>query len=83
MLEYVSYMFTSGGSATGTITFQELGADGTWRALASPAAVTLGAAVTYNGSFTGPFHGIRIAASSIAVAPVTYAELKATCRING
>jgi hypothetical protein len=83
MLEFVSYLFTTGGSATGTITFQELGADGVWRPLVSPAPVVLGAALSYNGSFTGPFHGVRLAAASIAVAPVTYAELKATCRNNG
>jgi hypothetical protein len=80
MLEYVSYMLTTGGTATGTVTFQELGADGAWRTLSSPAAVTLGAALTYSGSFTGPFHGVRIAATAIAVAPITYAELKGTAR---
>jgi hypothetical protein len=72
----VSYLFASGGTATGNINFQELGADGTWRTLVVPATVALGAALTYNGSFTGPFHGIRIAVSALAVATITYAELK-------
>jgi hypothetical protein len=81
MLEFISYIITTGGTATGTVTFQELGADGTWRNLAAPALVTLSATTIYNGSFTGPFHGIRFSAGSIAVAPITYAELKATVRI--
>ena len=81
MLEFVSYMIVTGGTATGTITFQELGADGVWRSLLlTPPPIVLSATLIYNGTFTGPFHGIRLNAASIAVAPVTYAELKATAR---
>jgi hypothetical protein len=81
LLEFVSYMFTSGGTATGNVNFQELGGDGTWRTMAVPATVALGAALTYSGSFTGPYHGVRIVVSSLAIATITYMELKATVRI--
>jgi hypothetical protein len=84
MLEFVSYMFTTGGTTTGNVNFQELGADGVWRTLAFPATVALGAALTYSPAapFVGPFHGIRLVVSSLAVSTITYAELKATTRIS-
>lgn len=78
MIDLASYYIT-GGSATGTVTFQELGADGTWRSLALPTALAL-SANPQNGILNGPFHGIRLAVTALAVSTITYAELKATVR---
>lgn len=79
MLVFVSYLVVGGSTGVGTIlTFQELGADGNWRALVAPAALTIASGTVLNGSFTGPFHGIRFALSGLVGNGAAYAELKAT-----
>ena len=79
LIDLVSYYIVGGASVTGTVTFQELGGDGTWRSLVTPAPITL-SAINFNGIFTGPFHGVRLAVTSLAGGNITYAELKATIR---
>jgi hypothetical protein len=64
-------------TATGTLTFQELGLDGTWRAMSTPAPISLSSATT-NVILTGAYHGIRVALSALAVSTVTYVEIRAT-----
>ena len=64
-------------TATGTLTFQELGLDGVWRAMATPAPISL-SAITTNVVVTGAYHGIRLNLSALAISTVTYAELRAT-----
>ena len=70
------------GTATGTLTFQELGLDGQWRAMATPAPISL-TAVTTNVVITGSYHGIRLNLSALAVSTVTYCELRATVSGSG
>jgi hypothetical protein len=74
LIKDVSYYILN-STATGTVTFQEQGADGTWRNLAAPAAITL-AGNPFNGTIPGVFHGVRIVVSSLAVSTIDYAELK-------
>lgn len=75
MLEIVSYLLVGGtGITAGTATFQALGLDGVWRPLATPAAVSFTVPATFNGSFPGPYHGIRIALTALAGGTI-YAEL--------
>jgi hypothetical protein len=70
VIDLASY-YISGGSATGTINFQELAPDGvTWLTLTAPAQITLGAAA-FNGVINGPFLGLRIVVGSLAVSTVT------------
>lgn len=74
----VAYHVTAGtGVTAGTVTFQELGADGVWRNLSSPTPLSLTAAGDSNGNFTGPFHGVRISLGSITGGTVSFAELQA------
>jgi hypothetical protein len=86
MLEVVSYYIAGGSTGVGTIiTFQELGGDGTWRAMVGtagtgPGVITLANSTNYNGSFNGPFHGIRLAMSGLVGNGASYAELKGTVR---
>lgn len=78
MLLAVSYHVTAGtGVTAATVTFQEIGGDGTWRNLAAPAPLTLTAANEYNGNFNGPFHGLRLVLSGITGGSITFAELQA------
>lgn len=76
LITNVSY-FIQNATATGTITFQEQGSDGTWRNMVAPAAITLSNA-NFNGAVAGAFHGVRMVLSALAVSTVTYAELKGT-----
>jgi len=85
-LENISYFVGCGAGATGTATFQSLEMDGTgpggagqWRALVTPAPITLAATTNFNGTIAGPFLGLRIALSG-SVAGTTYARLAATVR---
>jgi hypothetical protein len=81
MLEVVSYYIAGGSTGVGTVvTFQELGADGTWRAMVSPAPITIASSTNYNGSFNGPFHGVRLTVSGLVGNGASYAELKGTVR---
>jgi hypothetical protein len=64
-------------TATGTLTFQSLGLDGTWRNMATPAAITL-SSITINGTIAGAYHGVRVVLSALAVSTVTYFELRGT-----
>jgi hypothetical protein len=84
MIEFVSYLIVGGSTGVGTVlTFQELGPDGVWRAIVSPAPVTIANSTTVNGAFTGPFHGLRLALSGLVGNGASYAELKGTVRQNG
>jgi hypothetical protein len=76
LLKDITYTIVN-GTATGTLTFQELGGDGTWRAMATPAPVTL-SAITINGTIAGAYHGIRVALTALAVSTVTYVEIRGT-----
>ena len=79
LIDLVTY-FVSGGSATGTITFQELLPDrATWVLLSTPASQAL-AATALNGFIQGPFIGIRIVVGGLAVSTITQAILKGTVR---
>jgi hypothetical protein len=78
LIKDARFMFTSGGTATGNVNVQELGGDGTWRTLSDVATIALGAALTYSGSISGSFHGLRLAVTSLAVANITYAEVRGT-----
>jgi hypothetical protein len=80
VIDLASYRFDTGGTTTGLVTFQELCGDGVWRNLVAPAAVTLGAALQYNGILNGPFHGLRLVVSALAVSVITFAELKGSIR---
>jgi hypothetical protein len=81
MIDLATYYIAAGtGISAGTVTFQELGADGTFRNLASPAAITLAASTNYNGVLNGPFHGLQIVVAALAGGNITYAELKGTVR---
>lgn len=84
MLDLVSYYIAGGSSGVGTVaTFQELGTDGTWRPLVTnPAPVTIANSVNVNLSFSGPFHGLRIAVSNPVGNGIAYAELKGCVRNN-
>jgi hypothetical protein len=79
--ENTSYLIVGGTTGVGTVvTFQELGADGTWRSLVSPAPITIASSTTYNGALNGPFHGIRINVSGLVGNGIAYAEIKGTVR---
>lgn len=78
LIKDARYMFTSGGTATGNMNIQELGGDGNWRTLSDVATIALGAALTYSGTIVGSFHGLRFVVSSLAVATITYAEIRGT-----
>lgn len=78
MILAARYHITAGaGVSSGTATLQELGADGTWRnmAAADVPVVQLTAAGEYSGAITGPFHGLRIALSTLVGGVVTFAEI--------
>lgn len=81
MIDNASYMFATGGTTTGNVAFQELGADGTWRAMTLPATIALSATTTYSGTIAGVYHGLRLNVSSLAISTITYAELKGTVRM--
>jgi len=78
MMDLATY-YVTGGTATGTVTFQAMFADGTYRNLASPAALTL-SANPQNGVINGPYHGFRLVVSSLAVSTISYAELAGSYR---
>ncbi len=81
MIEVVSYFVAGGSTGVGTVvTFQELGADGVWRAMVSPAPITIANSTNNNGSFNGPFHGVRLAVSGLVGNGASYAELKGSIR---
>src|SRR5690348_13737731 len=81
MVDLASYYFSAGTTGVGTVlTFQELGADGTWRALVAPAPITLANSTNYNGVVNGPFHGLRVNVSNPVGNGVSYAELKGSIR---
>jgi hypothetical protein len=76
-----SYYITAGtGVTAGTVTFFELGLDGTWRPLASPAPVSTVFATSpnYNGAFTGQFHGLQAQVTGLTGGNLTYLEIKGT-----
>jgi hypothetical protein len=86
MLENVSYLLNPNALGSGTVTFQSLEMDGTgpagvasWVNLATPAPITLTASTPANGSFAGPFLGIRLNLSG-TIAGATYARLSASVR---
>lgn len=76
LLTNVTYTLVN-ATATGTITFQELGLDGVWRNMATPAPISLSSA-TVNGTISGAYHGIRANLSALAISTVTYLELRGT-----
>ena len=86
MLDFCSYFFAIGAGVTaGLITFQELGADGNFRNMSSPAPINLAglASTNVNNPFTGPFHGLQIVVTALVGGNITYAELKACVRQGG
>lgn len=76
LLKDITYELVN-STATGTLTFQSLGLDGTWRNMSTPAAITLSSATT-NGTIAGSYHGVRVVLSALAVSTVTYLELRGT-----
>ena len=89
MITATSYMIDSAGGTTLTVAFEELGTDGTWRALSAAngslgnnaAPPTLTAAAKVSGTIIGQFHGIRLN-FTIATATINYAELKGVVLSN-
>jgi hypothetical protein len=80
-IDLASYYIAAGSSGVGSVlTFQVLGGDGTWRALVSPAPITLANSTNYNGIINGPFHGLRIAISGVVGNGVAFAELIGSVR---
>jgi hypothetical protein len=85
VLTTVSYVVVAGaGVSAGTVGFQVMGADGTWRtvttpnAAATPAAfqLTLAASTTFNGQLAvTPCIGVRLVVAALAGGNITYAEL--------
>jgi hypothetical protein len=91
MIDIASYYIATGAGVftAGAVTFYEQGADGNWRPLFIPTAITFGgtapnalaANTVYNQPFTtGPFHGLQIQISGSLVGTFTYLELKGTIR---
>jgi hypothetical protein len=81
MIDDAAYYIAGGSTGVGTIlTFQELGGDGTWRAMVAPAPITVANSTNYNSSIDGPFHGLRIVLSGLVGNGASYAELKGTVR---
>jgi hypothetical protein len=81
VIDLASYLIVGGSSGVGTIvTFQEFGGDGNWRALVSPAPITIASSTSYNGVLNGPFHGLRISISGVVGNGVGYAELVGSVR---
>ncbi len=82
LIDLASYYFAGGSTGVATvITFQELGGDGTWRSMASPAPITVANSTNYNGIVNGPLHGLRVNISNNTGNGVAYGELKATVRM--
>lgn len=75
VIDNASYYIAIGSSWTGALNFQELGADGTWRSLSSPAQITT-QATSVNGTIAGQFRGLRINIATFSGGTITYAELK-------
>lgn len=83
MIDLVTYNVT-GGSATGTISLQELAPDRvTWLPLQAAVTAIPLAATPLAGFVQGPFLGVRIVVASLAVSTITAALLKGTVRQNG
>jgi hypothetical protein len=81
-IDVASYYVSAGSTGVGTVvTFQALGADGTWRALVAPVPITTASSTNYNGVVNGPFHGLRIAISSATGNGIAFAELIGTVRM--
>jgi hypothetical protein len=66
------------GVSAGTATFYELGLDGTWRPLATPAPVSIVFATTpnYSGTILGQFHGLQMQITGLTGGNLSYAEIK-------
>ena len=80
MIDLVTY-YIAASTATGNINFQELAPDRvTWLPLVVPATIALAGAGPFNGSFTGPFLGVRIVVSALAVSTVSIIMIKGTIR---
>jgi hypothetical protein len=78
MIDLATYCIAN-ATATGTITFQEMMPDGTWVNLAAPVAITL-SNTTFNGVLNGPYLGLRMVLSALAVSTVTSMLLKGSIR---
>lgn len=74
LLANCSYYILSSSGTPGTATFQELGADGTWRALVVPAPLTLVNGNPQNNPIYGLFHGLRVAITAASATSI-YIEL--------
>jgi len=81
MIDVASYYIAGGSSGVGTVvTFQELGGDGVWRSMVSPAPITIANSTNFNGIVNGPIHGLRLLMSGLVGNGASYAELKGTVR---
>lgn len=85
MLDIVAVYIAAGSSGVGTVvTPQELGGDGTWRAIPAfgnyTGAVTLANSTNYYFVIGGPFNGFRLTISGVVGNGVAFAEAKASVR---
>jgi hypothetical protein len=79
-----SYHIQAGSTGAGTtVTFQGQGADGVFRALASPAPITLTNGTVYNSTLTGSFGALRLAVSSVTGNGIAYAQLTGVPTVTG
>lgn len=79
-----SYHFLAGTTGAGTlVTFEQLGSDGNWHALSTPAPVTIANNTAYNNTLQGPFGALHLNVSSLAGNGLAYAQLTGTPQING
>jgi hypothetical protein len=88
VIDLADYFIVAGSSGVGTVvTFQQLGGDGTWRAMVSPAPITLANSTTYNPGVSpliplnGPAHGFRLSVSGVVGNGIAFAELIGTVRM--
>jgi hypothetical protein len=80
-IDLATYYIAGGSTGVGTVvTFQTLGGDGTWRAMVSPAPITIANSTNYNGIINGPVNGLRIVVSGIVGNGLAFAELIGSVR---
>jgi hypothetical protein len=81
MFDLIFWYLLGGSTGAGTVvTLNSVGADGTLRPLASPAAVTIVNSTAANGIINGPLHGAAFVVTNITGNGIAYAELIGSIR---